>query len=193
VVGRKSRRGSGKQQKPNGRKLGKREAAEALQKCREEGGCGALGPGEEEFGDPMRCYVDEHTATSGDQAAVGGSGGCHQGLPAGTWIYACVGVKSDAGGKTLGACNHIEVKGHTSRHWAIGESASVHCAPYEIVVALVEVYVPGGQVLYAATKGGGECEGNSDEADEAGLELFGTSSNLDAVKGVLDFFEAESE
>jgi hypothetical protein len=123
------------------------EERKQLEECRAEGGCGALGPGEEEFGDPTRCYVGENTATSGETAVVAGYGGCHHGLPAGTWIYVCVGVKSDAGGKTDGKCNHIEVKGHTSRHLAIGESAAVHCAPYEIVVALVEFYVPGGQVL----------------------------------------------
>jgi hypothetical protein len=86
---------------------------------------GAVGPGEEEFGDPMRCYVDEHTGVYGDKAAAGGAGGCHQGLPAGTWIYACVGVETDAGGKTLGECSHLEVKGHTSIHWAIGDSKAI--------------------------------------------------------------------
>jgi DNA-binding beta-propeller fold protein YncE len=169
------------------------EAAEALQKCLEEGGCGAVGPGEEEFGDPMRCYVGESTATYGDKAVVDGAGGCHQGLPAGTWIYACVGVETDGGGKTLGACSHIEVKGHTSRYWAIGDSKAVHCERYEIVVALVEFYVPGGKVLYAGTENGGECGGNSDSADEASLTLFGTDDDLGAVQGVLEFFQAELE
>ena len=113
-----------------------------------------------------------------------GGGGCHQGLPAGTWIYVCVGTETDAGGKTNGKCNHITVKGHTSRHWAIGDSVAVHCEQYEIVVALVEFYVPGGKVLYAGTENGGECSGNSDAADEAALELFGTSDALGDVSGL---------
>jgi hypothetical protein len=147
--------------------------------------------GEEEFGDPMRCYVEGHTAADGDKATALGGGGCHQGLPAGTWIYTCVGVENDF--SKNGRCSHIEVNGHTSRHWAIGNSEAIHCEQYEIVVALVEFYVPGGKVLYAGTENGGECSGNSDAADEAALGLFGTSDSLDAVKGVIEFFEAESE
>jgi len=158
----------------------------------DEGGTG-VGPGEEEFGDPMRCYVEGHTAEEGDKAMLLGGGGCHQGLPAGTWIYVCVGTETDAGGKTNGKCNHITVKGHTSRHWAIGDSVAVHCEQYEIVVALVEFYVPGGKVLYAGTENGGECSGNSDAADEAALELFGTSDALGDVSGLINFFTAESE
>jgi hypothetical protein len=61
------------------------------------------------------------------------------------------------------------------------------------VVALVEFYVPGGKVLYAGTENGGECGGDGDAADEAALTLFGTSDDLDAVSGLISFFEAESE
>ncbi len=171
------------------------EAAAALRQCQEEGGCGAEGPGEETFGDPTHCYVGGQASaeTGSGGAGISGYGGCNKGLPAGTWIYTCVGTKADVGfGKTEAKCNHVEVKGHTSRHWSIGEGAAVHCEEHEIVVALVEFYVPGGNVLYAGTENGGECVGNSDEADEAALDLFGTSDTLDAVSGLISFFEAET-
>jgi hypothetical protein len=167
------------------------EAAEALQKCREEGGCGAVGPGEEEFGDPMRCYVGGRTDEIGDKAVLNGVGGCHQGLPAGTWIYACLAMRPEVGPpKTAAGCSHIEVKGHTSRYWAIGDSKVEHCDEGETAVTLVEFYVPGGEVLYAASENAGECTGNSDQEDEAALSLFGTDDDLGAVKGVLESFEA---
>jgi hypothetical protein len=147
--------------------------------------------GEEEFGDPMRCYVEEYAVVYGDKAVVDGAGGCHQGLPAGTRLEVCVGVENDF--SKNGKCTHLEVKGHTSRHWAIGDSQALHCEHYEIVVDLVKFYVPGGKVLYAGTENGGECGGNTDAADEAALELFGTSDDLDAVSGLISFFQAESE
>ncbi len=47
-------------------------------------------------------------------------------------------------------------------------------------------------MLYAETENGGECVGKSDEADEAALDLFGTSDALDAVSGLISFFDAET-
>ncbi len=147
--------------------------------------------GEEEFGDPMRCYVGGRADEIGDKAVLSGVGGCHQGLPAGTWIYVCLAMRPEVGPpKTAAGCNHIEVKGHTSRYWAIGDGEVEHCTENETAVALVEFYVPGGKVLYAAAENAGECTGNSDQEDEAALSLFGTDDDLDAVKGVLEFFEA---
>ena len=150
-----------------------------------------LGPGEEEFGDPMRCYVGGHAYEFGDKAVLDGVGGCHQGLPEGTWIYACLAMRPEVGpAHTEAGCNHKEVKGHTSRYWAIGEGKADHCEEGEIAVTLVEFYVPGGEVLYAASENAGECTGNSNDEDEAALSLFGTDSDLGAVQGVLEFFKA---
>lgn len=52
------------------------------------------------------------------------------------------------------------------------------------------LYVPGGKVLYAAAENAGECPGSGDEEREAALSLFGTSDDLTAVQGVLEFFKA---
>jgi YD repeat-containing protein len=150
--------------------------------------------GEEEFGDPMKCYVGGNAFEIGDKAVLNGYGGCNQGLPAGTWIYVCLGLESDGSpGKTNAGCSHQEVKGHTSRYHATGDSKVLHCDPYEIAVTLIEFYVPGGKVLYAASENAGECQGHSDEEDEAALSLFGTNDSLGAVQGVLEFFQAALE
>ncbi len=150
--------------------------------------------GEEEFGDPMRCYVGGNAAEYKDKAGLDGYGGCNQGLPAGTWLYVCLGLESDAlPGDTYAQCSHVEVKGHTSVHWAIGDSKAAHCAEGEIAKTLVEFYVPGGKVLYAASENAGECTGDSDAEDEAALSLFGTDDSLGAVQGVLEFFQASME
>jgi hypothetical protein len=145
------------------------------------------GPGEETFGDPVHCYVGGKTVVEGDQASVFGDGGCNEGLPMGTWIYACVGALSDLGPQTEAGCNHVTVKHHRSRYWAIAQSKLIHCESGEIVRALVEFYVPGGKVLYAGTENGGECDAASDEVDEAALTLF---YSPDDPSGVLELLLA---
>ncbi len=149
------------------------------------------GPGEETFGDPVHCYVGGTTTTEGHKAGVFGQGGCNEGLPAGTWLYVCVGTLSDLGPQTNAGCNHVKVEHHRSRHWSIGLSKAVHCESNEIVRALVEFYVPGGKVMYAGTENGGECGGGTDGVSEAALTLFFSPDKTGVVELLLAYFRGE--
>jgi hypothetical protein len=152
--------------------------------------------GEEEFGDPYKCYVGGTTVADGDQGSISGYGGCNHGLPQGTIIVVCIAALSEGnganGGRTAAGCNEITVKNHTSRHWSIGDGKVVHCESGEIIRSLVIFYVPGGHTLYAGTENGGECGGPTDEADEAALTLFGSDEpgGADAVELLLAIFKS---
>jgi hypothetical protein len=161
-------------------KTKEREAAEALQKCQEEGGCGAEGegPGEETFGDPIHCYVGGEVFATGSTGFVNGVGGCSQGLPQGTWITGCVGALPDLSTQYSDAnCKQRVVEHHTSRYWAMGLLVGVHCEEGELIRGYVAFWVPGGKkTLYAGTKEGeqqAECgDGSGDEVSEFAIGLW---------------------
>jgi hypothetical protein len=165
------------------------EERKQLEECRAEGGCGALGPGEEEFGDPIHCWIDGQLSISedGHQALFTASGSCSQGLPQGTWLYVCLaGVSAFAHG---GSCSHLTVEHHTSRYHSKALSTAVHCEEGETLHELVEFYVPGGHVLYGGRENGGECNGdNSDVIDEGAIELFYDPSGSSALQFLITFF-----
>jgi DNA-binding beta-propeller fold protein YncE len=143
----------------------RREAEEAEARARANQPPGAIpspgeggveeGPGEETFGDPTHCYVGGQLIEADGKAIIDGSGGCSQGLPAGSWIKVCVEDRSEFG-PNFPKCNQSEVKGHTSRYHAIGNSAAVSCSGGDLFVGYVAFYVPGGRTLYATLKQG-EC------------------------------------
>ena len=147
-------------------KAKEREAAEALQKCQEEGGCGAEVPGEEEFGDPIRCYVGGGIVNENGYVTIFGYGGCNRGLPEGTWLKTCVMDLPDIGSTPFVACSQIIVEHHTSRYWSLPISATEQCSEGDLLRGYVAFYVPGGRTLYAVIEQS-ECGGSDESVWEA--------------------------
>jgi YD repeat-containing protein len=146
-------------------KAREREAAEALQKCREEGGCGAEVPGEETFGDPIHCYVGGEIVNENGYVMISGYGGCNQGLPEGTWLKTCVMDLPDIGNTPFVRCDQIVVENHTSRYWSKSIGATEHCSEGDLLRGYVAFYVPGGRTLYAGIEQS-ECGGNDESVWE---------------------------
>jgi hypothetical protein len=93
----------------------------------------------ETFGDPMHCYVEGQMVEDGKNADISGYGGCHQGLPAGTWLKVCI-------------RDRPEFVSSSFPHWALALSASVSCSGGDLFEAYVAFWVPGGRTLYEVEK-----------------------------------------
>jgi YD repeat-containing protein len=133
-----------------------------------EGGAeGGNGPGEETFGDPIKCYAGGTVVSSNEEATIAGYGGCNRGLPAGTWIKICVYDWPDSSPYPTGGCSKtIQVKGHTSRYWSMGTTFTARCSEGDIIRGYIAFWVPGGRTLYAGTEQG-ECGGGDESVWEA--------------------------